>query len=290
MPLVHTRNFRVRHYECDAYGHLNNANYLRYMQEAAFDASAAAGYGVLQYEQLGRLWLVRETEIEYLLPLYYNDSVAVTTWVVDFRRYTSRRAYEFHNTTDGSLVARGATNWVFLDSASGRPAVIPPELAAVYIPEGQQQTLSPAERFPKAPPPPPGAFSTRRMVRWRDIDGMKHVNNAIYLEYVEECGFQAVAARGWSVQRMSEEGFAILVRKNQLHYRQPALLDDELEITTWVSEVRRSTATRYYQIRRHLSGELLVEVHALGVWVDLKTGRPARIPAQFLLDFQPDIV
>ena len=50
MPLVHTRNFRVRHYECDAYGHLNNANYLRYMQEAAFDASAAAGYGMLRYE------------------------------------------------------------------------------------------------------------------------------------------------------------------------------------------------------------------------------------------------
>lgn len=290
MPLVHTRNFRVRHYECDAYGHLNNANYLRYMQEAAFDASAAAGYGVLQYEQLGRLWLVRDTEIEYLLPLYYNDSVAVTTWVLDFRRYTSRRAYEFHNTADGSLVARGTTNWVFLDSASGRPAVIPTELAAAYIPEGQPEALPSPERFPKAPLPPPGAFSTRRKVRWRDIDRLKHVNNAIYLEYVEECGFQAVAARGWSVQRMIDAGFAILVRKNQLHYRQPALLDDELEITTWVSEVRRSTAMRYYQIRRCPGGELLVEVHALGVWVDLKTGRPARIPAQFLTDFQADIV
>ncbi len=290
MPLVHTRNFRVRHYECDAYGHLNNAVYLRYMQEAAFDASAAAGYGVLQYEQLGRLWLVRDTEIEYLLPLYYNDSVAVTTWVIDFRRYTSRRAYEFHNTADGSLVARGTTNWVFLDSASGRPAVIPTELAGAYIPEGQPEALPPAERFPKAPPPPPEAFSIHRKVRWRDIDRLKHVNNANYLEYVEECGFQAVAWRGWPVQRMVDEGFAILVRKNQLHYRQPALLDDEMEITTWVSEVRRSTAMRYYQIRRCPGGELLVEVHALGVWVDLKTGRPARIPAQFLIDFQADIV
>jgi acyl-CoA thioester hydrolase len=233
---------------------------------------------------------VRDTEIDYLQPLYYNDSVAVKTWVIDFRRFTSRRAYEFHNIANGTLVARGVTNWVFLDSASGKPAVIPPELATVYLPEGQLQDLPPAERFPKAPPPPPGAFSTRRKVRWRDIDRLKHVNNAIYLEYVEECGFQAVAARGWPVQRMIEEGFAILVRKNQLHYRQPALLDDELEITTWVSEVRRSMAMRYYQIRRCPGGELLVEVHALGVWVDLKTGRPARIPAQFLADFQADIV
>jgi acyl-CoA thioester hydrolase len=290
MPLVHTRNFRVRHYECDAYGHLNNANYLRYMQEAAFDASAAAGFGMLRYEQMQRLWLVRETEIEYLLPLYYNDNVAVKTWVLDFHRYTSRRAYEFHNTTDGSLAARGITNWVFLDTASGRPAVIPPELAVIYRPEGELADFPPAERFPKAPTPPAEVFSTRRKVRWRDIDRLKHVNNAIYLEYVEECGFQNLAARGWPAQRMIEDGFAVLVRKNQLHYRQPALLDDELEITTWVSEVRRSTAMRYYQVRRCPGGELLVEVHALGVWVDLKSGRPSRIPAQFLADFQADIV
>ena len=37
MPLTHVRSFRVRHYECDAFGHLNNTNYVRYMQETAFD-------------------------------------------------------------------------------------------------------------------------------------------------------------------------------------------------------------------------------------------------------------
>jgi acyl-CoA thioester hydrolase len=75
MPLTHVRTFRVRHYECDAYGHLNYANYLRYMQEAAFDATAAAGYDLARYEAMGRRWLVRETDIEYLRPLRYGDSV-----------------------------------------------------------------------------------------------------------------------------------------------------------------------------------------------------------------------
>ena len=60
MPLTHTRTFRVRYYECDAHGHLNNANYLRYMQETAFDASEAAGYDLARYEAMERLWLVRE--------------------------------------------------------------------------------------------------------------------------------------------------------------------------------------------------------------------------------------
>ncbi len=57
-PPIHVpfleRAFRVRSYECDGYGHVNHANYLRYMQEAAFDASAAAGYD-LEIIRAGRL-------------------------------------------------------------------------------------------------------------------------------------------------------------------------------------------------------------------------------------------
>ena len=44
MPKIYERNFRIRFYECDAYGHVNHANYLRFMQEAAIEASADVGY------------------------------------------------------------------------------------------------------------------------------------------------------------------------------------------------------------------------------------------------------
>jgi len=70
MPLTHVRTFRVRHYECDAYGYVKDANYLNYMQEAAFDASATAGYDLARYQAMGRYWLVRETDVEYLHPLH----------------------------------------------------------------------------------------------------------------------------------------------------------------------------------------------------------------------------
>ncbi len=101
MPLVHKRTFRVRNYECDGYGHVNNANYVRYMQEAALDASAAVGYDEARYNELGHIWLIRETNIEYLRPLRFGDSVEVTTWVGDFRRVRSRRFYELRSTATG---------------------------------------------------------------------------------------------------------------------------------------------------------------------------------------------
>jgi acyl-CoA thioester hydrolase len=290
MPLIHTRTFRVRYYECDAYGHLNNANYLRYMQEAAFDASAAAGYDFSRYAEMGQHWLIRETEIEYLRPLRYGEAVEVKTWVADFHRVRSRRMYEIRLRGTEELAARGSTDWVFLDTGTGRPVSIPRPLAEAFFPEGLPAAFPPRRPFPTAPLPPPGVFEIRRRVAWRDLDSAQHVNNAVYLEYVEECGMQVIAAHGWPVARMSAAGFAILLRRHQIQYLQPAFLDDELLISTWASDVRRSSAVRHYQIRRARDRAVIANVHTLGVWIDLASGRPIRIPPAFLADFAPNIV
>lgn len=289
MPLTTTRQFRVRYYECDRFGHLNNANYLRFMQETAFDASAAAGYSRQDYLRTGHLWVIRASQVEYLKPVEYDQRVNVTTWIADFRRATSRRMYELHLAESGELAARGFTDWVFVNSQDGRPVAIPDEVQRVFFPEGVPDKFPPREPFPQAPPPPPGAFTTRRRVAWHDLDSAGHVNNAMYLNYAEDCGVQVVAAYGWPVQRMIDAGFAILLRMNQIQYLQPAYLDDELEITTWVSDVRRSSALRHYTITRVSDGALLTRIHTLGVWVDLATGRPVRISAEMLDDFAPNI-
>jgi acyl-CoA thioester hydrolase len=290
MPLTHNRVFRVRHYECDAYGHLNNANYLRYMQEAAFDASAAAGYDLARYDVMGRLWLIRETDIEYLQPVRYGNSVEVKTWVVDFRRVRSRRAYEFRDTESGGIVARAQTDWVFLDSATGWPAPIPREMMSAFFPEGPPAEAPPRQRFPTPPAPPPGVFTLRRRVEWRDIDPMKHVNNATYLAFMDECGMEVSAAHGWPVERMWAEGFAILARRHRIEYREPAVYGDELALTTFVSGVRHTTATRHYMIIRVRDGTALAQAQTLYVWVDVHTGKPIRIPVRFLEDFADNVV
>ena len=287
MPLIHERTFRVRHYECDAYGHVNHAHYLRYMQEAAFDATAAAGYDMARYEALNRQWLIRETDITYLRPLTYNDTVTVKTWVSDFRRVRSRRAYELRHTETGELVAQAHTDWVFLDRTSLRPVTVPDEMITAFFPEGLPAQAPRREPFPTAPPPPEGVFRLKQRVKWRDLDPARHVNNAMYLAYIEDCGVSVAAAHGWPMARMMAEGFGIVARRYRLEYKQPALLDDELEIATFISDVKRATAVRHYTITRH--NILLARAHVLWVWVDLVNGRPIRIPRHFIADFAANI-
>ncbi len=294
MPLIHERTFRVRYGECDALGHVNNTHYLRYMQEAAFDASAAAGFGMDAYSRLDRLWLTRQTEIEYLSPLRYGDSVMVRTWVADFRRVTSRREYELYRLTVGDSsctepVARAYTEWAFIDRHSGRPAPIPPEAVRVFLPEGAPAHPLARERIAPAPPPPQGVYTMRRHVAWNEIDAAGYVNNPVYLTYAEDCGINAVARFGWSMARMINEGYAIVARRNQVEYLVPAAMDDELEVATWASDVRRVSAMRHYTITRVQDGVLMARVHTLGVWMNLSTGQPARFPESMRADFAPNI-
>lgn len=283
------RAFRVRAYECDPYNHVNHANYLRYMQEAAFDASAAVGYDTARYREMGYQWLIRETDITYLRPLVYGDTVIVKTWVGDFRRVRSRRMYELRLAATGEQIATAATEWVYLNMETLRPATVPPEMVAAFwhpaTAAGERR-----EPFPEAPPPPPGIFRMRRKVEWRDLDQARHVNNANYLVYIEECNMGATDAFGWPIDRIIEQGVGIVARRYRIEYREPALLTDDLEVTSYLSDVKRSTAVRHNEIRRVRDGALLARAHSLWVFVDLNTGRPMRIPTVFMDSFGPNVV
>ncbi|HSJ58620.1 MAG TPA: thioesterase family protein [Anaerolineae bacterium] len=281
MPLTHKRTFRVRHYECDAYGHVNHANYVRYMQEAAFDASAAAGYDLARYESMGRLWLIRETEIEYLRPLRYGDVVEVETWVADFRRVRSRRAYVIRCLTPATrdaaapeVVATGHTDWVFMDTSAGRPASIPEEMMAVFFPEGAPAAPAPREPFPDPGEPRAHAYRQRRFVEWRDLDTAGHVNNAVYFSYVEEVAVQ------WALT--GPLGLVPLVaRKHRIEYLQQAMLGDELEVVTWFTDLRRTSAVRHTEVSRVADDARLARVQTIQVWIDPATGAPAPIAGEF---------
>lgn len=283
------RSFRVRYYECDRYGHVNHANYLRYMQEAAFDASAAVGYPPMAYEEMNRAWLVRDHQIRYLSPLRYGDEIRVKTWVSDFRRVRSRRQYELWHVGQNILAAEGSSDWVFVERTTGRPMTVPPEMATAFLPDRGDGPMS-RQPFPPTPPLPEAVFPLRRRVAFSEVDMAGHLNNAVYLTYMEDCAIHTAASLGWSVERMVEEGgFAIVAREYHIEYLAPALLHDEVEIVTWVSNVRRATALRHYAVTRCADNAPLARAYAQWVWVDVQSGRPIRLPADFMADFAPNI-
>lgn len=123
----------VRPDEIDEHGHVNNVNYLRWMQSAAVAHSATVGWTVERYQQARLGWVARRHVIEYLQPAFAGDTIVVRTWVADFRKITSLRRYRIIRQSDNAVLAVAETNWAFLNLATRQPTRIPPDLAASFV-------------------------------------------------------------------------------------------------------------------------------------------------------------
>ena len=97
----------------DIQGHVNNREYMRWMEEAATEHAATFGWDWKTLVSMKRSWVAREHWIEYLKPCFEGDRLTVFTWLqavrgpVCLRRYAVKKGEE--------LAAIGATEWVFID-------------------------------------------------------------------------------------------------------------------------------------------------------------------------------
>lgn len=279
MPRTYTRRFRVRSTDCDATGQVNHAVYLRYLQETAIEASADAGYDSARYVEIGAGWVIRRSRIDYLHPARYGDEIDATTYVVNFRRARSQRNYDIRRAGDGLLIARAATDWVFVDRRTGLPRRIPDDMPGLFLPDGPNPDAELIFDTPTPPDSPPAdAYSTTRRVHFYEMDEYQHVNNAAYLNYLEQATIDADASLGYDIKDLNALGGHFLVGQHDIEYLRPARYGDTLTIDTWVGEVTRDTVTRHYAMRLH-GGEPAIRAQTRWAWIDLASGKPADIPA-----------
>jgi acyl-CoA thioester hydrolase len=132
MPVssVYTKSFLIPRSSIDENGHVNNVAYVQWMQDIAVEHYSSIG-GVLA-QGPDATWVVREHKIEYLLPAFAGEEIEIRTWVENVRHVRSLRKYEFVRKSDGKVLVRGDTDWVFVDLKTGRPLPIPEEVSRVF--------------------------------------------------------------------------------------------------------------------------------------------------------------
>ena len=114
----------------DENGHVNNVAYVQWMQDIAVEHYSSVG-GV-EAQGYDATWVVREHRIEYLLSAYSGEEIEVKTWVENIRRVRSLRKYEFIRKSDSKVLVKGETDWVFVDTKTGRPLPIPEKVSQVF--------------------------------------------------------------------------------------------------------------------------------------------------------------
>jgi acyl-CoA thioester hydrolase len=143
--------FRVRFHEVDALGHVNNAAYLNYLEQAAIDHANFLGLDLRRLQGLGGVFVARRHEIVFLKPTFAGDLLRVVTWLGESRGARIDRQYLVYREpssrsemvvsgrpatnasrpADDALVVRAATEWVFAN-IQGRPRRIPDEVIRMF--------------------------------------------------------------------------------------------------------------------------------------------------------------
>ena len=150
----------------------------RYLQDVATDDALEAGLRA----QLGGTWVLRRLAVEIVDPAHFNDDVELATFCSGWGPAWAERRTDMTAAT-GVVLARTVAIWVFIDQAGGRPITLGDEFFAIYGTVARGRRVSARLRHPA---PAPGAAVRPWPLRESDFDFLDHVNNARYLEAVED--------------------------------------------------------------------------------------------------------
>ena len=129
---TYTTRWRVRTYELDANGHVNNAVYVAYAEEVANQHAEALGFGRAWTQEQAGAWVVRRHEITYFREATYGAELELTTEVEEMRGARAIRKTVIRLVEGGGLVVEMRTEWVWIRLVDRRPSRIPQDALAAF--------------------------------------------------------------------------------------------------------------------------------------------------------------
>lgn len=120
-------------------------------------------------------------------------------------------------------------------------------------------------------------FTKEHTVVTNEIDSLHHVNNVVYLSWIQD-----VANDHWAILKEGHntEGYVWVVVRHEIDYLRQAVLGDVVQIRTWVGKTEGVTSIRHVEISKE--DKVLVKAQTTFCLLDAKTFKPARITQDIL--------
>jgi acyl-CoA thioesterase FadM len=229
-----TQNIRTRLHEMDAWQQLKTSSLLSYMEQAATDMSVESGFDPDWYATQGTAWVMRSITLQRLGTAKYGDDLVTTAWVSSSQRIRLWSDYEVRH-VDGSPVAVGRAEWVYLDRVRRLPRPIDPAILKNW------PTRVPSDLWKASmqlPLPEPGSniqpYGALHPVFSYDADVMGHTNNAVYANWLEDEARSALRSWGYAIDlpQPSAPKLRLDLLSTTIQYLGPTHPGDSVTITT----------------------------------------------------------
>jgi acyl-CoA thioester hydrolase len=118
------------------------------------------------------------------------------------------------------------------------------------------------------------------------IDFLGHVNNAVYIHWMEIGRIKLLEAVGMPTHEILKQGFAPVLVQTTITYKSPLYLGDRVQVDLWLSELKNASAImqfRFYNSQQALAAEAIQK----GLFVNRQTMRPKRLRPEERALFMP---
>ena len=234
--------YTIRGIELDATGTVGPGWLSRIFEDTRWRAFAKDDYALRGVMNSG---VARAGHFEYLAPLTYGDEVEITTWVARVGRTSFDFGHRISKTSDDSVAVRARMTVVNL--GPGGPAPIDPIVSDFAIDE----PAAPARAWPEAGRQ--DAWSREWVVRPSDQDSFGHVNQARYVDYIDDTR--------WFAARANEAaGLDGRLAGLSVEYSREAHAGDRVRMETWVASER----SRGFELTLASGGAVLARGQVIG--------------------------
>ena len=116
-----------------------------------------------------------------------------------------------------------------------------------------------------------------------DIDGLEHTNNAVYVKWCERVAWAHSGSLGLDLACYQQLDRAMVITRSEFDYLRASKLGDNIAVATWITDCdQRLTMERHFQVVRLGDGITLLRARMEFACVELSSGKPRRLPAEFL--------
>ncbi len=136
----------------------------------------------------------------------------------------------------------------------------------------------------------PDPHMLEAVVRAEDMDGLNHTNNAVYVKWCEQVAWSHSVSLGLDLERYRALDRAMVITRSEYDYLQASREGDEIVAGTWIANWDgRLTMNRRFQVIRAGDGATLLRGAMRFACVELSTGRPRRLPPEFIDGYGPAV-
>jgi acyl-CoA thioester hydrolase len=132
-PTPFTLDFSVDSSHIDGIGHVNNAVYVDWCQQAGWSHSLALGLNLEDYRRLDAAMVIRRADYDYILSAYAGQECVMGTWLTaSDGKLIMERQFQLQRKIDGKTLLRATWQLVSVRMSNGKPRRMPPEFVQGY--------------------------------------------------------------------------------------------------------------------------------------------------------------